>query len=83
MSHTRKNKKQNIQGEVLATGEGWKNIRIYGAPYERGYAHGFLLARELKTAKQTLPFIVREFLKMDVADYMKRCRNEIGPIVKN
>jgi len=83
MSHTRKNKKQNIQGEVLATSEGWKNIRIYGAPYERGYAHGFLLARELKTAKQTLPFIVREFLKMDLADYMKRCRNEIGPIVKN
>ena len=83
MGHTRKNKKHNIQGEVLATSEGWKKIKIYGAPYERGFAHGFLLARELKTAKQTLPFIVREFMKTDVNDYMKRCKNEIGPIVKN
>ena len=83
MNHTRKNKKHNIQGEVLAVIEGWKKIRIYGDPYERGYAHGFLLARELKTVKQTLPFIVREFLKMEVKDYMKRCKNEIAPIVKN
>ena len=83
MSHTRKNKTHNIQGELLNVSEGWKKIRIYGAPYERGYAHGFLLARELKTAKQTLTFIVTEFLKMDVSDYMKRCKTEIGPIVKN
>jgi hypothetical protein len=83
MSYTRKNKRNKIQGELLVASEGWKKIRIYGAPYDRGYAHGFLLARELKTAKQTLMFIVREFLKMEVAEYMKRCKNEIRPIVKN
>ena len=83
MNHTRKNKKQNIHGEVLAINEGWKKIRIYGDPYERGYAHGFLLARELKTVKRTLTFIIREFLKMEVKDYMKRCKDEITPIVKN
>ena len=83
MNRTRKNKKQHIQGEVSASTQGWRKIRVYGDPYERGYAHGYLLARELKPAKQTLTFIVREFLKMDVSDYMKRCKNEIGPIVKN
>ncbi len=83
MNRTRKNKKHDIHGEILDTSEGWLKIRVYGDPYERGYAHGYLLARELKPAKQTLTFIVREFLKTDLSDYMKRCKNEIGPIVKN
>lgn len=82
MNRTRKNKKHNIQGEALSADEGWRKIRIYGDPYERGYAHGYLLARELSDSKRILSFSIREFLKMDVQEYMQRCKNEIAPIVK-
>ena len=77
MRYTRKNK---IKGEMI---EGWKKIRIRGDPYERGFTHGFLLARELRMVKRILSFMIREFLKMDVHAYMKRSKDEIYPIVKN
>jgi len=63
--------------------EGWKKIRIRGDPYERGFTHGFLLAKELRMVKRILSFMIREFLKMDVHAYMKRSKDEIYPIVKN
>ncbi len=81
-NRTRKNKKHNIQGEIVDVREGWKKIRIYGEPYERGYAHGFLLSGELTDVKRSLPFMIHEFLKMEFQEYMKQCRDEITPIVK-
>jgi len=83
MNRTRKNKKHDIHGEILDASEGWRKVRIYGDPYERGYAHGYLLARELAYIKRSLIFSIHEFLKMDVNDYMKKCKDEIAPIVKN
>jgi hypothetical protein len=37
---------------------GWICIDIHGSPYERGYAIGYLLEKEIKTAIKTLDFIL-------------------------
>ena len=81
MNTTRK--KRNIQGEIIEVKEGWKKIRVYGKPYERGYAHGFLLSKELTEVKRSLPFLIVEFMKKDLSEYMKYCKDTISPIVKN
>jgi hypothetical protein len=61
MNTTRK--KRNIQGEIVEVVEGWKKIRVYGKPFERGYAHGFLLSKELSEVKRSLPFLIVEMMK--------------------
>jgi hypothetical protein len=33
---------------------GWIQLHIEGGPYERGYQHGFLLAREIDTVLKIL-----------------------------
>ena len=81
MNTTRK--KRNIQGEIIEVKEGWKKIRVYGRPYERGYAHGFLLSKELTEIKRSLPFLIVEFMKKDLSEYMKYCKDTISPIIKN
>jgi hypothetical protein len=39
---------------------GWIYISIYGEPYERGYAHGHMVARELVQIMEMLEFTVYE-----------------------
>ena len=66
--------KQNIHG--------WKTLCIYGSPYDRGFAHGFLLHEELARTFHTYPFIVEHkpnsklYLK-----YIKICNKYIKPVV--
>jgi hypothetical protein len=76
-------KKRNIQGEIIEVKEGWKKMRVYGKPFERGYAHGFLLSKELAEVKRSLPFLIVELMKKDLSEYMKYCKDVISPIVKN
>ena len=38
--------------------EGWVCVRIAGGPRERGYQHGYLLARELRTALREIRFLI-------------------------
>ena len=35
---------------------GWIHIKVKGSPYERGYANGYLVARELKEVFKILDF---------------------------
>lgn len=39
---------------------GWKYVSIHGSPYERGHAHGYLLASEIKDAIRMLNFNMYE-----------------------
>lgn len=38
------------------TKNGWHQISVWGEPYERGYAHGLLLAEEIKECFNTMKF---------------------------
>jgi hypothetical protein len=39
---------------------GWKYISIYGNPKERGYAYGYLCAKDFKEIQTTLKFLIME-----------------------
>jgi hypothetical protein len=71
-----------IQGEIQEVKSGWKKVYIYGEPYTRGYAHGYLLFEELNRVKTVLPFIVKEQLNKTISEYMKKNKEIIVPIVK-
>lgn len=62
--------------------EGWINITIYGEPYERGFAHGYLLKEELKRVKTVFPFLITDVIGESVSNYMKECNRLIKPILK-
>ena len=72
-----------INGKLIEETKGWKKIHIYGEPFERGYAHGVLLFKELKRVKDTLKFMVQSSLKLDMPEYMKQCNKTIYPIIKS
>ena len=76
-------KRLAVNGELLEEKGGWKKIHIYGEPYDRGYAHGVLLYKELKKAKEVLKTIAREYCDMNLTDYIKKSNDIIYPIVKS
>jgi len=75
-------KKMKIQGSIDMEKNGWKHITIFGEPYKRGYAHGYLLSEDLKRVLITLPFIVNEHFKIPFKQYMGDCDKRIYNIVK-
>lgn len=63
---------------------GWSYISIKGKPYERGYAHGYLLADEIKLAIKTMFFNLNDSYGME-NDFYILCSNFFfkQPIEKN
>jgi len=49
---------------------GWIYISIHGEPYERGYAHGHLVARELAQIMEMLEFTAYERLWTDICIFV-------------
>ena len=81
-SKNKTKKKMNINGSVDMEKNGWKHITVYGEPYKRGYAHGYLLSEDLKRVLIVLPFLVGEYFNIPFNQYMKDC-DIIYKIVKN
>ena len=74
--------KVNVNGKIMKEVAGWKTVKIYGKPYERGFAHGYLLYKELKRTLKVLPFLVKEALNIPFATYLKKSNEIILPKVK-
>jgi len=71
-----------VNGNVINENkEGWKIVHIYGNPFERGIAHGFLLYKELKRVIKTLSFIVKKSLGISMTKYIKTSNKVIKPIL--
>ena len=90
MKNTIKNDKKNnktkkqiiINGNIINENlEGWKIIHIYGNAFERGFAHGFLLFKELKRVLKTVPFIIKTTLHVSMNKYIKTSNKIIKPIL--
>jgi len=75
------NKKQKIQGNVLSEKEGWKVVEVYGTPFEMGYAHGYLLASELKEVYKMFVFTVKEELHIHFSQYLEKSNTLIKPVL--
>ena len=85
MSSIKRNKtvkNKTIQGNIDFEKGGWKHITIYGEPFDRGYAHGYLLAEDLKRVISALPFMVDEHFQIPFKKYMEDCYKLIYNIVK-
>ena len=50
----------NIKNGIMYEKDGWKYISIKGEPKERGYAYGFLCAKDFKEIQKMLEFLMYE-----------------------
>ena len=55
--HTQKPKKNKENGFMVEK-NGWKYISIYGKPRERGYAYGYLCAKDFIDIQKMLHFFM-------------------------
>lgn len=76
-------KKTKIYGSMIEEKDGWKIVEIYGEPFQRGYAHGYLLSKELMKVQEILPFIVKDQLNISFTKYLEKSKQLMYPIVKN
>jgi len=83
--HTRKNNRKtqkkrsgDIHGKRYPKKNGWIRIQIWGNAFERGYAHGHLLAKELYHIREViLPFLVKTFYHVTYAEYEELCHTQV------
>lgn len=74
---------KNICGELLATNnEGWIVLHIYGEPYERGFAYGHILQKQLESIERNLDFLLEHDMKIPKKEYMKASRKIMTPILQ-
>lgn len=82
-NHMKTRREPPISGRIIKENQhGWKIIHIHGTPYERGFAHGFLLYKELARLQYTYPFIVDQRNHTSHEAYIKKSNEIIVPIVK-
>lgn len=82
-SHAKTYKRQPIHGKIVSDHqEGWKILHVYGEPYQRGFAHGYLLKRELARTKKVLLFLLKHELNVSYREYIRTSNRLIKPAVK-
>lgn len=80
--NTRASQKNIKVNGTLHRSNGWITARIYGAPFDRGYAHGYLLYKELKSIGPILKHLVKTYYKTSLTEYLERCKASIQPHLK-
>lgn len=80
---TMKIKNNKIQGNIISKKEGWVTLHVYGEPYQRGYAHGFLLHKEMKNVIKMFSFIIKKDFQVDLKTYLSLCNKIIKPHIMN
>lgn len=85
ITHKRKQTQNpEIKGKRLPNKNGWIRVSIYGEPYERGYAHGVLLSKEINYVRSIFSRIVQEKYnhKVSLETFMRDCVTHVKPIIK-
>jgi len=62
---------------------GWKYISIKGKPKERGYAYGFLCAKEFKEIQNTLKFLMMESYGMTWEFFIEKVNNDFKKMTES
>lgn len=68
-----------IKNGVSYNLNGWKYISISGTPYERGFAYGYLCAKEFKQIKKMLDFFIYESYGITWDHIVKEVNKTIKP----
>lgn len=80
---TKKIKNPKLHGKILEeNNQGWKTLHVWGDPFERGFAHGVLLYKDLMRIKKSLPFMVKTQIEVKFSEYMAANKKIIVPIIK-
>lgn len=62
---------------------GWIRICVWGNAFERGYAHGVLLSKELlEIREKILPFLVKTFYQIPYEQYEKDCHDQLYDTIR-
>jgi len=61
---------------------GWKYIHIYGKPKERGYAYGYLCAKEFKEIQKILKFLMMEAYGENWDLFIEKISNDFKDMTK-
>jgi hypothetical protein len=61
---------------------GWKYISIKGKPKERGYAYGYLCAKDFKEIQKTLKFLMMEAYGYEWDFFIKEVSNDFKEMTK-
>ena len=78
---TRKRKNSVLNGNVIQEKNGWKIVYLHGNAYDRGYAHGSLLYREIKKAMRNFEFFLEETFHTTLSEFVKTTVVKIKPAV--
>lgn len=79
---TKTQKRVCVNGRINESKNGWINITVYGEPFERGFASGYLLYKEFKRAIHTLRFLVKHELEISMNKYLSLSNKLIKPVLK-
>jgi hypothetical protein len=71
-----------LNGKIIEKKHGWIVAEIRGNAYEMGYAHGFLLHKELKRVVYSFPFMVKKYFDTSLANYIKVCKQQLNIIIQ-
>ena len=81
---TKTKRNKPIKGIKSQKKNGWISIKIWGNAFERGYAHGYLLAKELFDIRENiLPFLVKTFYHLSYEQYEKDCHDHLYERIRN
>lgn len=79
---TRRRHQIAISGCIYNRKQGWICVEIRGQAYERGFAHGYLLYKQLARLFECLPFKVKEDFKKTYEEYLEFSKEFISPVVR-
>ena len=80
---TKSRKTSSIQGKRFPKKNGWIRMCVWGNAFERGYAHGYLLAKELlEIREKILPFLVKTFYQIPYEQYEKDCHDRLYDTIR-
>jgi hypothetical protein len=75
-------KRSIVHGKILSKKAGWTIAEIRGSPFQRGFAHGFILSAELFKIKQVLPFLAKDNFSVSYKKFISDSNKHVKPKVK-
>ena len=67
-------KKRNTVNGSIKHKNGWIIASVRGAPFDRGFAYGYLLYKELKRVRPVLKYLVTTYSKTTLSQYLETCK---------
>ena len=81
--HRKTQKHPSVQGRYLGKQNGWIKVEVYGDPYQLGYAHGWLLSREIHECIRVMKYLVVYEYNTTYSEFVERCNELITAAIQS